>query len=93
MTPSGIEPATFRFVAQNLNHCATAVPENRYTSVKSTNYIERCIIITQPLHIMTQGILVTEESSYTNKLVISSQRNYLLGVNRSISIALQDPVK
>ena len=27
MTPSGIEPATFRFVAQNLNHCATAVPE------------------------------------------------------------------
>ena len=24
--PSGIEPATFRFVAQRLNHCATAVP-------------------------------------------------------------------
>ena len=26
VTPSGIEPATFRFVAQHLNHCATAVP-------------------------------------------------------------------
>ena len=26
MTPSGIEPATSRFVAQHLNHCATAVP-------------------------------------------------------------------
>ena len=25
MTPGGIEPATFRFVA-HLNHCATAVP-------------------------------------------------------------------
>jgi len=25
MTPAGIEPATFRFVAQHLNHCATAV--------------------------------------------------------------------
>jgi hypothetical protein len=25
MTPPGIEPATFRFVAQYLNHCATAV--------------------------------------------------------------------
>jgi len=27
MTPSGIEQATFRFVAQRLNHCATAVPK------------------------------------------------------------------
>jgi len=26
MTPSGIEPATFGFVAQRVNHCATAVP-------------------------------------------------------------------
>jgi len=26
MTPGGIEPTTFRFVAQHLNHCATAVP-------------------------------------------------------------------
>jgi len=26
MTPSGIEPATFQFVAQHLNHCATVVP-------------------------------------------------------------------
>ena len=30
MTPSGIEPATFRFVAQHLNHCATAVPPTRH---------------------------------------------------------------
>jgi len=28
MTPAGIEPETFRFVAQYLNHCATAVPSN-----------------------------------------------------------------
>jgi len=26
MTPAGIEPVTFRFVARHLNHCATAVP-------------------------------------------------------------------
>jgi len=26
MTPAGIEPATFQFVAQHLNHGATAVP-------------------------------------------------------------------
>ena len=24
---AGIEPATFRFVEQHLNHCATAVPD------------------------------------------------------------------
>jgi len=27
LAPAGIEPATFRFVAQRLNHCATVVPE------------------------------------------------------------------
>jgi len=30
LTPAGIEPATFRFVAQHLNHCATAVLFNGY---------------------------------------------------------------
>ena len=28
LTPAGIDPATFRFVAQHLNHCATAVSIN-----------------------------------------------------------------
>ena len=28
MTPAGIEQATFRFVAQYLSHCATAVPHS-----------------------------------------------------------------
>ena len=34
MTPAGIEPATFRFVAQHLNHCATAVPTNNEYIIK-----------------------------------------------------------
>jgi hypothetical protein len=36
MTPSGIEPATFRFVAQYFNHCATTIsgpPSHIYISV------------------------------------------------------------
>ena len=40
MTPSGIKPATFRFVAQHLNHCATAVPPFRTTSEKSQYLIQ-----------------------------------------------------
>ena len=31
-TSAGIEPATFRFVAQHLNHCATAVPSSAMKS-------------------------------------------------------------
>jgi len=34
LTPSGIEPATSRFVAQHLNHCATAVTTDAATSAK-----------------------------------------------------------
>ena len=37
MTPAGIEPATFRFVAQHLNHCVTAVPNLQHESPRSTN--------------------------------------------------------
>jgi len=33
MTPSGIEPVSFRFVAQHLNHCATAVPKHTGTTL------------------------------------------------------------
>jgi len=33
LTPAGIEPATFRFVTQYLNHCATAVPLVVYCTV------------------------------------------------------------
>ena len=35
MTPSGIETATFRFVAQHLNHGATAVPTFGITSLNN----------------------------------------------------------
>ena len=38
MTPSGIEPATFPFVAQHLNHCATAVPPYLVHTINKTHY-------------------------------------------------------
>ena len=38
LTPAGIEPATFRFVAQYLNHCATVVPIYWTVKVKWSRY-------------------------------------------------------
>jgi hypothetical protein len=37
MTPSGIKPATFRFVAQYLNHCATISGLQLYVYVQYIN--------------------------------------------------------
>jgi len=33
MTPAGIEPATFRFVVQHLNHCSNAAEERDHLEV------------------------------------------------------------
>jgi len=41
-TPAGIEPATFRFVAQHLNHCATAVPR---PATKCINKCKYCVLL------------------------------------------------
>jgi hypothetical protein len=43
MTPSGIEPATFRFAAKYLNHCATiSGPHN--TIVADPNTRNLCLL-------------------------------------------------
>ena len=44
MAPSGIEPATFRFVAQHLNHCATAVPGDKKYSLYKPILSYVCIL-------------------------------------------------
>ena len=48
-TPAGIEPATFRLVAQYLNHCATVVPlfkqySQEKNAVQNTNAWGCCIL-------------------------------------------------
>ena len=41
LTQPGIEPATFRFVSQHLNHCATAVPLQRGRGRPKSKWIDR----------------------------------------------------
>jgi len=45
LTLAGIEPAFFRFVAQHLNHCATAVPPVKSYNIKIVAEIENCAIL------------------------------------------------
>jgi len=40
LTPAGIEPAAFRFVAQHLNHCATTVPYYMDVQILYHGYVE-----------------------------------------------------
>jgi len=52
MTPPGIEPATFRFVAEHLKHCATAVPvlrtvESGFSCRDSLVYLVHILVTTQ----------------------------------------------
>ena len=54
MTPSGIEPTTFRFVAQHLNHRATAVP---HFMEDSTNLIPLPFVIRMPSVAVCRNIL------------------------------------
>ena len=44
LTPAGIEPTTFRFVAQHLNHCATAVP-NLNIWINETNTLALPVLL------------------------------------------------
>jgi len=52
MIPAGIEPATFWFVAQHLNHCATAVPPVAY---RPTKFAEAWILRIQAVHRGSHG--------------------------------------
>jgi len=44
--PAGIEPAAFRFVAQHLNNCATAVPRNEDNTGSNLKEKRQCTIFT-----------------------------------------------
>jgi len=46
MTPAGVKPATFRFVAQQLNHCATAVQQVHEVPLSIAHAIYHTLLLT-----------------------------------------------
>ena len=65
MTPAGIEPATFRFVAQHLNHCATAVP---YPLESTTNFIFHHSFTRTPLSAL--GGTISSSWNQEDKIIV-----------------------
>ena len=68
MTPAGIEPATFRFLAQHLNHCATAVPTLLY--VLSGSHSDKL----HPLFLNVSYALFNVESTSEIVLSVANQK-------------------
>ena len=66
VTPAGIEPATFRFVAQRLNHCATAVPQ-RSLQLRGKN---KDIGLNTTIFIRQQGLCVDRATCFDLNYVI-----------------------
>jgi copper chaperone CopZ len=66
MTPSRIELATFRFVAQHLNHCATAVPD-------CINNIDGKYKAEVPLKLMEQALVTNISRLFLQVLLFPSR--------------------
>jgi len=90
MTPAGIEPATLRFVAEHLNHCANAVPGGSSTVHIYTQTIHRTTQSTQTEQRTTQLIHKTTQFCIYNldaglyrdickdsKLILGTERLFL----------------
>jgi hypothetical protein len=72
MTPSGIDPATFRLVAQCLNHCATACPQKRYAvNTKKIDFLE----ILHCFSLLQFNFMHVIHSSNYSKVILFSMRS------------------
>jgi hypothetical protein len=71
MIPSGIEPATFRFVAQYLNHCATiSGPHSTASSaVIIPTTLARMVVTLQP-HLPPKFLFVPRNTAHHTWVVV-----------------------
>jgi len=73
LTPGGIEPRTFRFVAQHLNHCATAVHFRRTFFVFlfiNLDFIHKSNQHTNPLSLKEEYFTLKIKSNFPKQTAI-----------------------
>ena len=58
LTPAGIEPTTFRFEAQHLNHCANTVPSDLPKNEINTFCQQKYITATKCSFIECKAIII-----------------------------------
>ena len=81
MTPAGIEPATFRFVAQHLNHCATAVP-NKINYTCDISELKKLLKTDKPLN--NSGMNIFLQTRLFLLLVLNNYEPLLLIILKAI---------
>jgi len=86
LTPAGIEPATFRFVAQHPNHCATAVPPVSYVQKDITCTSE----INSTFHLHS-SCSQTHHSVHRSSLTCNNRKQLLMDFTMNI-LTLENPV-
>jgi hypothetical protein len=70
MTPAGTEPSTFRFVAQHLNHCATAVP----TAGQDTWQYGACALHAGYLRLQTHTLMLCNTHYFSTATMVARTR-------------------
>jgi len=82
MTSAGIEKATFRFVAQHLNHCATAVPLRERISSKcgwSVSEWLKFVLFDAAVIQNTTSLFITLQTCLSHLPFTSSLHEFYLG--------------
>jgi len=71
MTPAEIEPATFRFVARHLSHCATAAPTvQQYASKITLDNKFQTIVCICDEYVINLFVRISEVKKWTIKKII-----------------------
>ena len=70
LTLAGIEPATFRFLVQHLNHCATAVTIEYIQLINNDRFWKVCVVVAKTFYFQggRKGLQILYNKALRKKL-------------------------